>query len=143
MCHSGLCHSGQTAEAQGHTQKHRSSCVASYLDFGDISCRSRYPDSSLVWLPLPARPHYGLPCAGAATAHVCGATSGFTCVTACIFVVRNSRPSITRTPLLHAAKAYGQSLGRDFNPPACCCYCERLAPIYYLLLFKLSSHLFT
>ena len=31
---------------------------------------------------------------------------------------RNSRPSISRTPLLRATKAYGQFLGRDFNPLA-------------------------
>src|SRR6266436_2530624 len=28
----------------------------------------------------------------------------------------NSRPRITPTPLPHATKAYGQLLGRDFNP---------------------------
>ena len=31
---------------------------------------------------------------------------------------RNSRPLITQTPLLRATKAYGQLLGRDFNPLA-------------------------
>ena len=84
------------------------------------TCRPCYPDGSLVWLPLPAHPHFGLPYTDtrSATAHVNEATSRFTCVTACIFVVRNSRPSITRTPLLRATKAYGQFLGRDFNPLA-------------------------
>src|SRR3972149_6655337 len=28
----------------------------------------------------------------------------------------NSRPRVTATPLPHATKAYGQLLGRDFNP---------------------------
>ena len=31
---------------------------------------------------------------------------------------RNSRPLITQTPLLRTTKAYGQLLGRDFNPLA-------------------------
>ena len=84
------------------------------------TCRPCYPDGSPMWLPLPAHPHDGLPYTDtrSATAHVYEATSRFTCVTACIFVVRNSRPSITRTPLLRATKVYGQFLGRDFNPLA-------------------------
>jgi len=31
---------------------------------------------------------------------------------------KNSRPLITQTPLLRTTKAYGQLLGRDFNPLA-------------------------
>ena len=53
---------------------------------------------------------------------------------------RNSRPLITQTPLLRTTKAYGQLLGRDFNPLAkllllrtsvpYCPPCERLTPLF-------------
>jgi hypothetical protein len=71
-------------------------------------------------LPLPTHQHDSLPynIRRSATAIVHKATPRFTCVTVCIFVVKNSRPLITQTPLFRTTEAYGQFLGRDFNPLA-------------------------
>ena len=46
---------------------------------------------------------------------------------------RNSRPLITQTPLLRATKAYGQLLGRDFNPLAKLLLLRTSDPIDYIL----------
>ena len=61
---------------------------------------------------------------------------------------RNSRPLITQTPLLRTTKAYGQLLGRDFNPLAkllllrtsvpYCPPCERLTPLFGPLCLMLA-----
>ena len=46
---------------------------------------------------------------------------------------RNSRPPIARTPLLRTTKAYGQFLGRDFNPLAQLLLLRTPGPFYRLL----------
>ncbi|QBC43729.1 hypothetical protein C1H71_09340 [Iodobacter fluviatilis] len=59
------------------------------------------------------------------------ATSRFTFVTVCLFVVKNSRPLITQTPLFRTTEAYGQFLGRDFNPLAKLLLLRTSDPDYY------------
>ena len=49
---------------------------------------------------------------------------------------RNLRPSIARTPLLRATKAYGQLLGRDFNPLAKLLLLRTPGPFFLQLLSK-------
>lgn len=44
---------------------------------------------------------------------------------------RNSRPLIAQTPLLRTTKAYGQLLGRDFNPPAKLLLLRTSVPYYF------------
>ena len=51
---------------------------------------------------------------------------------------RNSRPLITQTPLLRATKAYGQLLGRDFNPLAKLLLLRTTVPYYFMLNLMLN-----
>ncbi len=56
--------------------------------------------------------------------------------------LRNSRPSITRTPLLRATKANGQFLGRDFNPLAKLLLLRTSVPFLFLLINHRSGFTF-
>ena len=47
---------------------------------------------------------------------------------------RNSRPLIAQTPLLRTTKAYGQLLGRDFNPLAKLLLLRTSVPYYFQYL---------
>ncbi len=51
---------------------------------------------------------------------------------------RNSRPLIAQTPLLRTTKAYGQLLGRDFNPLAKLLLLRTTVPYYFMLNLMLN-----
>ena len=57
---------------------------------------------------------------------------------------RNSRPLITQTPLLRTTKAYGQLLGRDFNPLAKLLLLRTSVPYYFIIgiSFRKNNNLY-
>ena len=85
------------------------------------TCRPCYPDGSLVWLPLSTYQYYGLPYTDTRSATIIKFTRLLTVQPSkrpISLSFRNSRLLIAQTPLLRTTKAYGQLLGRDFNPLA-------------------------
>ena len=98
------------------------------------TCRPCYPDGSLVWLPLSTYQYYGLPYTYTRSATILS-LRGYTRFNRSKRPIsssfRNSRPLIAQTPRLRTTKAYGQTLGRDFNPLAKLLLLRTSVPYYF------------
>ncbi len=83
------------------------------------TCRPCYPGSQWAPLPLFQHPSNGLPLLTTGSAPPIKFTRlliGSLALRPALLLCENLRPRVTTTPLPHATKAYGQLLGRDFNP---------------------------
>ena len=83
------------------------------------TCRPCYPGSQWTPLPLFQRPPNGLPLLTTWPAPLICFTRlhiGSLALRPALLLCENLRPRVTTMPLSHATEAYGQLLGRDFNP---------------------------